>query len=376
MKAVVYKGPRQVAVENVPDPTIVNPDDVIIKITSTALCGSDLHMYEGRTVLPPGTIMGHENMGTIEAIGNGVETLKVGDRVVVPFNISCGHCANCNRGLTCFCLNMNKQKVGAIYGYVGGGSYPGGQAEYLRVPHGEFNCLKLPPDNVHEDDFMMLADIFPTGYHGTELANVSPGDSVVIFGAGPVGYMAALSAIIKGAAPVYSVDGIPGRLQKVARIGAIPINMYDGDPVQQIIQKHGRPVDKGIDAVGYEAINPSTGQQDPTIILRSLIEVVGTGGNLGIIGVYVSQDPGGIDQAAKSGEIQIPWGKLFEKGLRLGTGQCPVKRYNRKLRDLIIEGKVKPGAIVSHHHKLDEAPIAYDKFDRRVEGYTKVIFHP
>jgi len=377
MRAVVYKEPFKVAVEQVPDPKIQHPNDVIVRITSTCICGSDLHMYEGRTAAPPGLVFGHENMGIVEEVGAGVTTLHKGDRVVMPFNVACGFCKNCERGFTGFCLTVNPGFAGGAYGYVAMGPYPGGQAEYLRVPYADFNALKLPPGTEHEDDFALLADIFPTGYHGAELAQVSPGEAVAVFGAGPVGAMAAYSCLIRGASEVYVVDRVPERLKKVEEIGAIPIDFSKGDPVEQIRQRRGGDgVDKGIDAVGYQAIQPGQDKEAPSVVLEALIQIVNPTGILGIPGLYVPTDPGGVDPHAKEGKLLISFGKLFEKGLRLGTGQCNVKRYNRYLRDLIIAGRAKPSFIVSHHTPLDQAPVAYEKFDKRVEGYTKVILKP
>jgi threonine dehydrogenase-like Zn-dependent dehydrogenase len=214
MKAVVYQGPFQVAVEEVDDPRIEHPNDVIVKITTSAICGSDLHMYEGRTAAEPGIIFGHENLGIVEEVGPGVTQIKQGDRVVMPFNVACGFCKNCVDGKTGFCLTVNPGFAGGAYGYVAMGPYRGGQAEYLRVPYADFNCLTLPPGTKHEDDFALLADIFPTGYHGCELANVSPGDTVTVYGAGPVGLMSAYSALLRGASMVLVVDRVPERLQK------------------------------------------------------------------------------------------------------------------------------------------------------------------
>jgi len=377
MRAVVYEGPFKVAVKQVEDPKIQHPNDVIVRITSSCICGSDLHMYEGRTAAQPGLIFGHENMGMVEEVGPGVITLHKGDRVVMPFNIACGFCKNCERGYTGFCLTVNPGFAGGAYGYVAMGPYPGGQAEYLRVPFADFNALQLPAGTEHEEDFAMLPDIFPTGYHGTELAGVSLGESVVVFGAGPVGLMAAYSSFLRGAAEVYVVDRVPERLQKAKDIGAIPIDFSKGDPVQQIRDlRHGDGVDKGIDAVGYQAVAPDQHKEVPSTVLDSLIQIVNATGKLGIPGLYVPADPGGVDPHAKEGRLLIPFGKLFEKGLQLGTGQCDVKRYNRHLRDLIIAGRAKPSFVVSNTVSLDEAPGAYEKFDKRVEGYTKVILKP
>lgn len=375
MRAVVYKGPFKVAVEQVENPKIQHPNDVIVHITSSAICGSDLHMYEGRTAAQPGIIFGHENMGLVEEVGPGVVSLHKGDRVVMPFNVACGFCKNCIRGYTGFCLTVNPGFAGGAYGYVAMGPYPGGQAEFLRVPFADFNALKLPPGKEHEEDFALLADIFPTGYHGTELANVSIGESVVVFGAGPVGAMAAYSALLRGAGDVYVVDRVPERLNKAKDIGAIPIDFSKGDPVQQIRDmRHGDGVDKGIDAVGYQAV--AQGKEAPSTVLDSLIMLVNPTGQLGIPGLYVPSDPGGVDPHAKEGRLLIPFGKLFEKGLRLGTGQCNVKQYNAYLRDMIIAGRAKPSFIVSNEVSLDQAPMAYEKFDKRIEGYTKVILKP
>ena len=253
MRAVVYNEPFSVAVETVPDPKIQHPNDVIVRITSSCICGSDLHMYEGRTAAEAGIVFGHENMGIIEEAGPGVRERKVGDRVVMPFNVACGFCKNCVNGYTGYCLTVNPGFAGGAYGYVAMGPWTGGQAEYLQVPFADFNCLPLPPGTEHEDDFALLADIFPTGYHGAELARVKPGESVAVYGAGPVGLMAAYSCLIRGASEVYSVDHVKERLDKAAEIGAIPINYDEADSVQQIKDtRKGDGVDKGIDAVGYQ----------------------------------------------------------------------------------------------------------------------------
>ena len=378
MKAVVYKGPFEVAVEDVENPTIQHPNDVIVRITSTAICGSDLHMYEGRTAAEPGITFGHENMGIVAEVGPGVTSIKEGDRVVMPFNVACGFCTNCVEGFTGYCLTVNPGFPGGAYGYVAMGPWKGGQAEYLRVPYADFNCLKLPAGTEHETDFVLLADIFPTGYHGCELAQVRPGDSVTVYGAGPVGLMAAYSALLRGARKVFVVDRVAERLQKAQEIGAVPINFAEGDPVEQIHdQTEGIGTDKGIDAVGYQAsAGGGTDREEPATVLNSLIRTVRATGMLGIPGLYVPSDPGAPDEQSKQGMLMVAVGKLFEKGLKLGTGQCNVKRYNRQLRDMIIEGRAKPSFVVSHELPLDQAPSAYDKFDKRIEGYTKVVLHP
>ncbi|MFC4499496.1 MULTISPECIES: glutathione-independent formaldehyde dehydrogenase [Streptomyces] len=377
MRAVVYKGPFEVAVEEVETPRIQHPNEVIVRVTSTAICGSDLHMYEGRTAAEPGIVFGHENMGIIEELGEGVASLKKGDRVVMPFNVACGFCKNCVADYTGFCLTVNPGFAGGAYGYVAMGPWTGGQAEYVRVPYADFNCLKLPEGTENERDFVLLADIFPTGYHGNELAQVSPGESVVVYGGGPVGLMAAYSAMLRGASKVFVVDRVLERLQKAEEIGAIPINFAEGNPVQQIKeQTNGEGTDKGIDAVGYQAMAGDEDREEPAAVLNSIIETVRPTGALGIPGLYVPADPGGPDEHSKRGRLIVAIGKLFEKGLRLGTGQCNVKRYNRQLRDLIVAGRARPSFVVSHELSLEDAPGAYDKFDKRVEGYTKVVLHP
>ncbi|MCW2963282.1 MAG: aldehyde dehydrogenase [Actinomycetia bacterium] len=377
MQAVVYREPFKVAVEQVEDPRIEHPNDVIVRITSAAICGSDLHMYEGRTAAEPGIVFGHENLGIVQEVGDGVVSIKEGDRVVMPFNVACGFCKNCVAGYTGFCLTVNPGFAGGAYGYVAMGPYRGGQAEYLRVPFADFNCLKLPPGNEHESDFIMLADIFPTGYHACELADVSPGETVAVFGGGPVGLMAAYSAFIRGASRVFVVDRVPERLAKAEQIGAIAINFEQDDPVEQIkAQTNGEGADKGVDAVGYQAVAHEGEGEAPAAVLNSLIQAVRPTGRLGIPGLYVPSDPGGPDEHAKQGMLLVAIGKAFEKGLSFGTGQCNVKRYNRQLRDLIIAGRAQPSFVVSNELPLTQAPEAYEKFDQRVDGYTKVILHP
>jgi len=377
MKAVVYENPFNVAVKEVEDPRIQHPNDVLVRVTSTAICGSDLHMYEGRTAAQSGIVFGHENLGVIEETGSGVSSLKKGDRVVMPFNVACGFCKNCLAGFTGFCLTVNPGFAGGAYGYVAMGPYTGGQAEHLRVPYADFNCLKLPPGDRWETDFVLLADIFPTGYHGCELAQVSPGESVAVYGAGPVGLMAAYSALLRGASKVFVVDRVPERLAKAEEIGAIPIDFTKGDPAEQIReQTDGEGTDKGVDAVGYQAHSHDASHEEPAVVLNTLIMTVRPTGMLGVPGLYVPSDPGAPDENAKHGQLLVSIGKMFEKGQRMGTGQCNVKRYNRQLRDLIISGRAKPSFVVSHELPLDQAPMAYEKFDKRIEGFTKVVLHP
>ncbi|KIP05754.1 hypothetical protein PHLGIDRAFT_36265 [Phlebiopsis gigantea 11061_1 CR5-6] len=377
MRAVVYEEPFKVAVREVERPKIQHPCDVIVKVTTSCICGSDLHMYEGRTGAEPGIVFGHENMGIVDEVAPGVTLLKKGDRVVMPFNVACGHCQNCEEGKSAFCTEVNPGFAGGAYGYVAMGPYSGGQAEYVRVPFADFNALQLPPGKDHEEDFALLADIFPTGWHGVELSGFKPGESIAVFGAGPVGLMAAYSAVLRGASEVYVVDRVPERLQKAKEIGCIPIDFSKGDPAEQIKKRRGgKEVDRGVDAVGYQAVSADGNTEKPNIILEGLIAVVRPTGGLGIPGLYVPKDPGAPDSNSAKGYITFPFGKLFEKGLTIGTGQCNVKKYNRFLRDLIIAGRAKPSFVVSHNVYLDEAADAYVKFDKRIDGYTKVLLHP
>lgn len=398
MRAVVWKEPRKVVIDEVDKPSIQEPGDALLRLTTTAICGSDLHMYEGRAPLEPGTVFGHENLGVIEEVGSAVKTIKKGDRIVLPFNIGCGFCFNCARQYPNACLTTNPQGHGAGYGYSGMGPYSGGQAEYVRVPFADYNCMKLPgkPGDQWEDDFVLLADVFPTGYHATEQAHVKAGDTVAIWGAGPVGLMAALSARIKGASEIYVVDCVPERLAKVKEIeGAVPVDFSKSDPVQQIFdlrKPHREKVqnlrpgagDKmpgvmcAIDAVGYEAYaDAQPGErQDPNQILQDVIRVVNPTGHIGLIGVYFEEDPRGVTEDEKQGQFKLALGEAWNKGVSIEMGQAPVKRYNEYLRDLIVAGLAKPSFLVSHRLPLEGAPDAYEKFDLRTSGYTKVLLKP
>ena len=377
MKALVYNGPKNVAVKEVPDAKIEKATDVLVEITSTNICGSDLHMYEGRTSVEKGKILGHENLGKVIEVGEAVESIKVGDYVCLPFNVACGFCENCERGLTGFCLTTNPGNAGAAYGLADMGPYSGGQAEMLRVPFGDFNCLKLPEHAAEkQNDYVMLADIFPTGWHATELAGIKPGDSIVIYGAGPVGLMAALSASIKGASKIMLVDQHPDRLKLAKDLGAIAIDQSDGDPVEKVLaHTNGLGADCGVEAVGYQC-HDVHGHEVPNLTMNHLVKSVKATGGLGIIGVFVPQDPGASDKLAKKGEIAFDLGTFWFKGQKMGTGQANVKAYNRKLRDLIHEGKATPSKIISHELGLDEAPQAYKNFDERNDGWTKVVLKP
>jgi threonine dehydrogenase-like Zn-dependent dehydrogenase len=382
MKALVYHGPKKVSVDKVPDPKIEKYTDVIIKLTTTNICGSDLHMYEGRTDVEKGKILGHENLGEVVEVGKAVDTVKKGDKVVLPFNIGCGFCANCERGLTGFCLTTADPTVmpgmaGAAYGFAGMGPYAGGQAQYLRVPYADFNCLQLPEDAAEkENDYVMLSDIFPTGWHATRLANLHPGESIIIYGAGPVGLMAAMSARIQGASQIFVVDGQADRLALAEQIGATAINTKDGEVGDQIrALTRGLGADCGAECIGYQCHN-AAGKEIPNLVMNSLVDSVKATGTLGVVGVFVPQDPKAEDKLAKKGEIAFDFGKFWFKGMKLGSGQCNVKAYNRRLRDLIHYGKANPSIIISHELPLEDAPDAYRHFDNREHGWTKVILHP
>jgi len=392
MKAITYQGVHKMSVSNQPTPKIKSPTDALLRVTTTGICGSDLHMYDGRTPLEKGTVVGHEIMGVIAEVGEAVQSIKKGDRVVLPFNISCGYCFNCHRGHTEACLVMNPQEPHAAYGYAGMGPYQGGQAEFVLVPYADFNCLKLPgkPGDEWEDDFLLLSDVFPTAYHATELACVAPGKTVAVFGAGPVGLLSAYCSLLKAASEVYVVDNVPERLEKAKELGAVPVDFAKGDPVEQIfklrkqnkaMQQSLRPgedkmkgVDCAIDAVGYQARDDENPEKEkPTQVVENCLRVVNPTGSIGMIGVYIAPDPGAKSEHAKKGIFPFPVADFFDKGITMGSGQAPVKKYNEYLRDLIVNGKAKPSKIVSHHIRIDEAPEAYDKFDKRIDGYTKVL---
>ena len=377
MKALVYNGARDVSVSEVDDSKIEHPKDAVIKLTTTNICGSDLHMYEGRTAMEEGRVLGHENMGEVVEVGDAVETLSVGERIVLPFNVACGQCRNCEGGLTAYCLSANPDAVGAAYGFAGMGPYSGGQAEYLRVPWADFNALKLPEDAAEkENDYVMLSDIFPTGWHGTRLSGLRPGESVVVYGGGPVGLMAAYSAQLQGASRVMLVDRHPDRLKLAEEVGVITIDDSKSDSVEQVLElTDGEGTDRGVEAVGYQA-HDHEGNEDPAMTLNALVGAVKATGGIGVVGVWIPEDPGGPTKDAKEGKLIFDYGNFWFKGQAMATGQCNVKAYNRELAQLIHHGKAKPSWIISHELGLDDAPDAYNNFDNREGGWTKVVLKP
>lgn len=379
MKAVVYKGPKEVATETVEDPKIEQPTDVLVKITSTNICGSDLHLYEGRAGFEEGRVLGHENQGEVVEVGDAVVRVEVGDKVCLPFNIGCGFCVNCERGLTAFCAwnNPDPEMRGAAYGYAMMGPYTGGQAEYLRVPFGDFNCLVLPDDaDEKANDYVMLSDIFPTGWHGVTMSGLQPGESIVIYGAGPVGLMATHSAALQGASRIFVVDDKPDRLKLAESFGAEAIDFSACDPAERVMElTDGEGADRGVEAVGYQACGVHR-HEVPNKTMNDLVNSVKFTGGLGVVGVFVPEDPGAATELAEEGKIAFDIGNFFTRGQSIGSGQCSVKLYNRRLMNLIHVGKATPSKIVSHEIGLDQAANAYQHFDDRDEGWTKVVFKP
>jgi glutathione-independent formaldehyde dehydrogenase len=384
-RGVAYMGPRHVEVHDIDFPTFelqdgpgVNPANVgrklphaaILRIVSTNICGSDQHMVRGRTTAPEGLILGHEITGEVIETGPGVEYIKEGDLVSVPFNIACGRCRMCKTGNTGVCLNVNPDRPGSAYGYVDMGGWVGGQAEYVLVPYADWNLLKFPDkDQAMEKilDLTMLSDIFPTGFHGAVTAGVGPGSTVYIAGAGPVGLAAAYSATLLGAAVVIVGDLIPERLEQARSFGCEAIDISKGEPKDQIEQILGVPeVDAAVDAVGFEARGHGTDadHEAPATVLNSIMEVTRAGGKLGIPGLYVTGDPGAVDDAAKQGSLSIRIGLGWAKSHSFTTGQCPVMRYHYDLMQMILNDRAHIAqAVNATVITLDEAPTGYEDFD-------------
>ncbi|MCO7231115.1 MULTISPECIES: formaldehyde dehydrogenase, glutathione-independent [unclassified Cobetia] len=375
-RGVVYQGAGKVSVESLDYPTLALGNrkcehGVILKVVSTNICGSDQHMVRGRTTAPQGLVLGHEITGLVVEAGRDVEFIKVGDIVSVPFNIACGRCRNCKEGKTGICLNVNPARPGAAYGYVDMGGWTGGQTDYVMVPYADFNLLKFPDaDQAMEKirDLTLLSDIFPTGFHGCVTAGVGPGSTVYIAGAGPVGLAAAVSAQLLGAACVIVGDMIPERLQQAQSFGCETIDLrQEGsmeDKVEVILGE--REVDCFVDCVGFEAhgCGCDHGREQPATVLNSAMALTRAGGQIGIPGLYVTEDPGAEDEAAKVGALSMRFGLGWAKSHSLHTGQCPVMKYHRPLMQAILFGRVNiADAVNVQVISLEEAPQGYADFD-------------
>ena len=388
MKALCWHGANDVRVDNVPDPTIINPRDAIIKITSTAICGSDLHLYDGFIpTMQSGDIMGHEFMGEVVELGSQVKNLKKGDRVVIPFTISCGSCFFCNRDLWSLCDNSNPNaglaekmfghSPAGLFGYSHlTGGYAGGQAEYARVPFADVGPLKIP-DGLSDEQVLFLTDIFPTGYMAAENCDIQPEDTVAVWGCGPVGQFAIRSAFMLGADRVIAIDRIPERLQMAAAAKAEIINYEEIDAGEAVTEMTGgRGPDSCIDAVGMEAHGTGLDalydkakqavrlESDRPTALRQVILACRKGGTVSIPGVY-----GGLVD-------KVPLGAAFNKGLTLKMGQTHVHRYLRPLLDRVQKGEIDPSFVITHRMKLDEAPHAYEIFKQKKDNCIKVVLKP
>jgi threonine dehydrogenase-like Zn-dependent dehydrogenase len=388
MKALCWHGANDVRVDNVPDPTIINPRDAIVKITSTAICGSDLHLYNGFIpTMQSGDILGHEFMGEVVELGSQVKNLKKGDRVVIPFTISCGSCFFCNRDLWSLCDNSNPNaglaekmfghSPAGLFGYSHlTGGYAGGQAEYARVPFADVGPLKIP-DGLSDEQVLFLTDIFPTGYMAAENCDIQPGDTVAVWGCGPVGQFAIRSAFMLGADRVIAIDRVPERLQMAAAAKAEIINYEEMDAGEAVTEMTGgRGPDSCIDAVGMEAHGTGLDalydkakqavrlESDRPTALRQVILACRKGGTVSIPGVY----GGFVDK--------VPLGAAFNKGLTLKMGQTHVHRYLRPLLDRVQKGEIDPSFVITHRMKLDEAPHAYDIFKNKKDNCIKVVLKP
>ncbi|WP_166260143.1 zinc-dependent alcohol dehydrogenase [Marinobacter salicampi] len=392
MKAVCWYGKEDVRVNNVPDPELVNPRDAIIKVTSTAICGSDLHLYDGYVpTMQKEDILGHEFMGEVVDLGPGVKNLKVGDRVVVPFTISCGSCFFCSKDLYSLCDNSNPNVAMAekfwghtpcgIFGYshlVGG--YAGGQAEYVRVPYADVGPMKVP-DHLHDDQVLFLTDIFPTGYMAAENCNIQPGETVAVWGCGPVGQFAIASAYMLGAERVIAIDDVPERLDMARRQKAEIVDLNDLPNSFQLVDKlktmtSGRGPDSCIDAVGMEAHGMGIEhmydrakqmlrfETDRPNAFRQALMSCRKGGTVSVPGVY-----GGIAD-------KIPLGSMMNKALTIKTGQTHVQHYLKPLMDRVAKEEIDPSFVISHRLSLDDAPEAYRMFRDKTDNCTKVVMRP
>jgi glutathione-independent formaldehyde dehydrogenase len=376
-RGVEYMGPGKVEVHSIDFPKLALGDrkchhGVILKIVTTNICGSDQHMVRGRTTAPVGLVLGHEITGVVIEAGRDVEFIKEGDLCSVPFNIACGRCRNCKEGRTGICLNVNPSRPGAAYGYVDMGGWIGGQAEYVMVPYADFNLLKFPDRDqamAKIRDLTLLSDIFPTGYHGAITAGVGPGSIVYVAGAGPVGLACAAACHLLGAACVIVGDMIDERLAQAKSFGCETVDLKQNASIgDRIAQITGVPeVDSAVDCVGFEARGhgQEAGVERPATVLNSLMEVTRAGGAIGIPGLYVTDDPGGVDENAKVGRLGIRIGLGWAKSHTFATGQCPVMKYNRQLMQAILYDKVQIAKAVNVTMiSLDESPKGYHDFDK------------
>jgi glutathione-independent formaldehyde dehydrogenase len=386
-RVVVYQGPGKVSVEDIDYPKLQIPDDVvegmglprkaphaaILKLVATNICGSDQHMVRGRTTAPVGQTLGHEITGEVVEVGDDVLFVKPGDICSAPFNIACGRCRMCNEGKTGVCLNVNPARPGAAYGYVDMGGWVGGQADYVMVPFADFNLLKFPDrDQALEKilDLAMLSDIFPTGYHGAYTAGVTTGSTVYVAGAGPVGLAAAHAAQLLGASVVIIGDMVDARLAQARSFGCETVDLTQpGTLAEKIEQIVGEPeVDAAVDAVGFEArAHGKDATEAPATVLNDIMSIARVGAGLGIPGLYVTGDPGAADEDAKIGQLGVRLGLGWAKSHHFTTGQCPVKRYNRQLMNLILTDKAQIAkAVNATVIGLGDAPRGYRDFDQGV----------
>lgn len=376
-RGLVYLGPRKVEIQSIDFPKLALGSrkcehGVILKIVATNICGSDQHMVRGRTTAPAGLVLGHEITGEVIEAGRDVEFIKVGDLVSVPFNIACGRCRNCKEGKTGICLSVNPARPGAAYGYVDMGGWIGGQAEYVMCPYADFNLLRFPDKDramAKIRDLTLLSDIFPTGYHGAVTAGVGPGSIVYVAGAGPVGLACAAGCMLLGAACVIVGDMISERLEQARSFGCETVDLRKDAPLtEQIAQIIGVPeVDAAVDCVGFEARGHGADSrvEKPATVLNSLMETTRAGGALGIPGLYVTEDPGGVDDNAKIGSLGLRLGLAWAKSLTFATGQCPVMRYHRQLMQAILYDRVQVAKAVNVTViSLDDAPKGYEDFDK------------
>jgi threonine dehydrogenase-like Zn-dependent dehydrogenase len=387
MKAAVIHGPKKVTYDTVPDPTLISGRDIILKVTSTAICGSDLHIYTGAIPQPRPMVLGHEFMGIVEEVGSEIKNLRPGDRVVVPFPIACGTCFFCNHELPGHCENSNPEKYGpegglmtdkggALFGYTDlYGGYDGGQAEYVRVPYADFGPRKVP-DNLTDEQVLFLTDIFPTGYTGIDWGEVKGGETVAIFGSGPVGLMAAKSAWLRGAERVIIVDTLQYRLDK-AKITANCETILWEDDAKDVVEKiramtDGRGADVCVEAVGFEPERSMLDKAKALVnfekgsikVLEACMSAVRRGGIVSVLGVYSTP----FDN--------FPIGQFFDKGIILKGGQAPAHKHIDTLLKYVVEGKVKLDDIITHRLPLSEIAHGYDIFKNKQEDCVKVVLDP